>query len=363
MAMMTRGPIIGLLAACLVLGGCAGGGGSGGTSGETEEVYVGPAAAGPASVSTGAAAGDEAAPRQTVTAPADATATIVCADFTGGDHRAAAERAKQFAEAATLPAEYRDELGEFYVVHGQGRSVLYHGFYSTFDPDEDAEAGLAAQIDRRLIEAMEMAGPGGRFKAFPRAHFTPLKRPDPKAPPEWDLANVDAYWTVCIGTYTDPARRKRAAVESVAEARRMGVEAYYFHDQSQSYVTVGTWPADAARQRLDTDYDPAKDDPNDPQPLIVSTGELPAGARNMTDRRGRRVRSVEMGLEISDPTLRATLERYPYSVDGVPEKEVPLLFPVARVTGRAAPTIDEPAIDPVSQDREMRDLLARPAGL
>lgn len=357
-----------LAAGGLAVLGLIGCGGSTAKPAETALVTIGGPVSGGATL--GAEASAAGAPEQsTVAAPAGATQTIYCRDFTGPNHVVNAERAKDFAAAAPLPPEARGALGHFYVVHGETRSVLYHGFYETFDPAVDAEEAERAQRDHTIIEAMTVAGPAGEpVRAFPRAVFAPLERPDPPAPSEWNLENAPGYWTVAIGVYTVPAQRKQAAVESVAAAREAGVEAYYFHGDSQSYVCVGTWPKAAARQTVQGDYPEMHQiDPNDPPPVIVSTTPLSEAARNLRDRRGRRVHALEIGLEISDASLRQTMKQYDYDVDGLRGQEEPLLLEIPEVTGRPTEITGElrdngPTADPLRK-KDMDALLNRAGGL
>ena len=38
----------------------------------------------------------------------------------------------------------------------------------------------------------------------------PLEKPDPDAPPEWNLANAPGYWSVQIAAFTKPGRKQAA---------------------------------------------------------------------------------------------------------------------------------------------------------
>ena len=266
--------------------------------------------------------------------PAGAKYTIYCRDFTGPNHAATAERVKQQAEQV-------GKLGDFYLVRGSDRTVLYHGFYRTFDPAVDTGEARRAKADRDRIESLADAA-GSRV--FARAIFQPLEAPTPTAPPEWDLRNARGFWTLIICTYVDPAGGKQAAVESVREARKMGVEAYYLHKDGQSHVCVGTWPATAVKaQEFDGNQEEnSVSDLLDPEPIIVTTGRLDPSFKELRDDRGRPYKLYEMRVEIEDATLEKAMADYEYTVNGNRMNATPippLLLEMSKATGR------EPAID------------------
>ncbi len=345
-------PLASLLALIAVTGsgGC---GGSAATTPDDVRAVSGTTVAGPVTIG-GAPEGTGDA----VDAPATANLTIYCRDFTGADHFDAAERTKIEAEAAMQ--QERGSKGDFYLLHGERRSVLYHGFYSTFDPNVDRREATRANRDQKLIEQMSITGPGGlAVKAFPRSMFTPLERPDPAAPAEWDLRNADGYWTVCIGGFTDDPRHKQAAVEAVAEARKSGIEAYYFHEGTFSYVCIGTWPENAIRKGTSTERAIENMDPNNPRPLIISTTHLPEHFLKMRDSQGRPPIILQQRVQIDDPTLDKVMRSYNYDINGENRNEVPLLFRIPVVTGKTQ-QLEAAPINRGPDSTEMRKLLERP---
>jgi hypothetical protein len=332
------------------LAGCGGSGGSGGSAdprtvsdaGATDTFTVQPAVV----RSSGG--------RQ-ITAPAEANFTIYCRDFIGPRHVELAESARDGAASASVP---RGTLGRFYVVHEEDRSVLYHGFYAAFDGDS-AEAERA-QRDHEVIRDMVAAGPDGRpVPIFPRAVFRPLERPEPPAPSEWNLREVDAYWTVAIAVYTDDAARKQAAVESVREARRQGIEAYFLHHRGHSYVCIGSFEPDAVRMKNEAQRELARMDSENPQPLVVTDGVVPeATRRRLAQKAGGRAIFVDLqqAFEVRDPALREILEAYPYSVNGEPANQAPLLVNVPQTLDLDTSRF----VAPPPTDRDLQQLLERP---
>ena len=339
-----------LLLACLfavaALAGC-GGGPAAPMSGQTRTAVLPPSPGSVAAASRRPAGTAPAAdaPRMTVTAPKEAAYTIYCRDFTGPDHDAVAERVKRQAEQVSAASPQIAKLSDFYVVRGAQRSVLYHGFYKTYDESVDKREADRARRDRLALESLvDAAGD----KVFPRTVFTPLDAPDPTAPPEWDLRNSKAFWTLVVCTYTKPGESKQAAVDSVREARRQGYEAYYLFGENQADVCIGGWPAGAIkRQGSDGNQKKADvSDPWNPETIVVSNTTLSPQWKNYRDEQGRPFKLVEQRVEILDPTLRKVYGDLEYSVNGYTEggSRPPLLLEVAKATGRPA-AIDEAALD------------------
>ncbi|MEL7237566.1 MAG: hypothetical protein AAGK78_01795 [Planctomycetota bacterium] len=291
---------------------------------------------------------------QTVRAPSNASVTIFCREFRGAQHY-------QTAKAAEKRAAEVMRSNDFYVVRGEDRSVLYHGFYRTADSTIDEKSAREVREDREQIERITLNG----VQFFPRAIVASLDRADPKAPAEWDLRNSDAFWTVVIGVYTDPARRKRAAVDSVRQARDMGVEAYFLHDEGHSYICLGSWPADAVKRQMDlNDRDAAgrvaRDEYN-PAPIIVSNGAVPdAVLRDIRQNLNSNAPLLTTRVEYNDPTLEKIASSYPYSVDGEPRNDTPLLLNVNELLGRETQEAVDPAEKRAVDEKLIDTLLKRP---
>lgn len=284
-----------------------------------------------------------------VSAPADAAFTIYCRDFTGPNHAAIAERVKQQVEQVS-------GLDDFYLVRGESRTVLYHGFYATFDPAVDSREAERARAHRTRLESLVDAR---NAKIFPRTVFEPLERPDPPAPAEWDLHNARGYWTLLVLTYAGHADAKQAAIDAVREARKQGYEAYYWHNEGQSHVCVGTWPVEAIKRGKSMFEDNReKEDrglvnPFDPPTKFFSVGPLDSQFKQQLqqfrDDRGRPLEIYEVRVEILDPSLRQMYERLGYSVNGQSlASEYPLLLEIHRAINRKD-ALDEEAVAPATQ--------------
>jgi hypothetical protein len=230
-------------------------------------------------------------------APKEAEWTIYCATLRGDDHIAMAKALKKSLIQKTA-------MREWYVVNEAGQSRIYYGFYRSIADPADPVESKRAKADRQKIDEL-VDGAGERpFKA---CQFVQLSAPDPDSPPEWDIANAptDRVWTLLIAAYKDHPDRKRAAVESVRDARARGEEAYYFHGDTVSNVFVGAWPDEAVlEEKVD-----AKDGARAQDPLLV----LPPGMKvpGKVRRNGKAIRAVGQQWVPVDETLKQKIAQYP----------------------------------------------------
>ena len=253
---------------------------------------------------------------------ASAGYALLCQSFTGPQHLAQANDAKRQLAGV-------DGLTDWHAVHTADRSDLYYGHYRAVDDPSNPVETRRAAADRAAVRSL-MLPRGGQ--PFGRAAFVSLDADDPSAPPEWDLANARGAFTLEIAAYTGPAEaRKRAAVESVREARAGGVDAYYYHGPSASSVSVGTFPESAVTGfvnptfRADTDgfSRTQPPGPNDAasldahETLIVSSGPLPDSVkRAAVDENGRPMKVVEPDVRYG-PAVLAQMRQYPqYYING-----------------------------------------------
>lgn len=232
--------------------------------------------------------------------PPGAQSTLLCNTFGGPAHIVEATRAKEYLKSLT-------GSDQWYVIHGADESDLFYGFYSTDDDHAQTDESRRALGDRLKLTAMK--DEQGR-PMFAQVLFVPINPPDPQANPDWDVANNPGFWTLQIGVYRDSPQRKQAAIDTVKALRAHGVEAYYHHGDTMSFVYVGSWPREAVKEQQGASA--KSKDPN--QPLMVMSGPI-AGAENaqFQTRDGRKMKVVMPKLEILDPALKQMAEQYPYT--------------------------------------------------
>lgn len=236
--------------------------------------------------------------------PAGAQWTIYCQTIAGPDHVGRANRYKEQLIQAT-------GLNEWYVIHQDGQSTLYFGFYKSFDDPKDSES-LRAQRDRKSVDGLTDRLGNRPFKF---AFFVALDSPDPVAPPEWNLTNAVGAYSLQIAAYTGHPMRKQAAVDAVRAARTQGLEAFYFHGETTSSVCIGAWPEGAVKRSQEV-ANARLTGPDDP--FIVTGVPLPdEAARNQRDSQGRPIRVEQEKFEIVDASLTAAMRQFPeHAVNG-----------------------------------------------
>lgn len=232
--------------------------------------------------------------QQIVAPPVGAQWTIYCFDVTGPGHVEQMNQLKnQLQQQTRMPA--------WYVLHEEGKSSLYHGYYKERE-------GAEIQRDRKAVA-------GFRDKLgnmpFTNAVIVPMDSPDPASPREWNLVNSGGFWSIQIAAFQGNALRKEAAVQAVRDLREQGVDAYYYHGPNASSVCVGAYP-EAALQRQEQDSAQTIDPT---QPIMVINGELPDYTRRqlqsgMKDRQGNPMRVFVQSVEIVDPKMLAMMKQF-----------------------------------------------------
>jgi hypothetical protein len=241
--------------------------------------------------------------------------TLYCQAFAGAAHVEQAKAVKDQLMAATAGKGLKD----WHVIHQEGESVLYHGFYRTISDDEaggakDKKEGQRAQRDRNAITGM-VDQQGNRI--FEHVFFVELPAPDPVAPAEWNLINAEGFFTLQIAAYKDSPLRKQAAVDAVRQARADGIEAYYYHGETTSSVCIGAWSRSAVREQEEAAAQTSENAQD--QDILVLPTPLPNQEKiDVRNAKGQRVKTYAPRFEALDPTLVAAMEKYPtHAVNGV----------------------------------------------
>ncbi|MEM8872917.1 MAG: hypothetical protein AAGD32_01545 [Planctomycetota bacterium] len=232
-----------------------------------------------------------------VAAQASAQYTLFVARYDDASHVRIAKAVRDQLIAGT-------ELKDWYILHKSGESLLYHGRY-----ESQADANTDRDAIGRLVN--KLGDP-----LFPRVLLVSADEPDPEAPPQWNIVNTNAKWTLVIADYTGDAQRKQAAVESVRAAREMGIEAYYFHGPTTSSVLIGAWPINALRaQEVGNPEDFAR---TGDRTLVVSSLRLPTSVRRAAEQLDDgRVEILEPKIEITDASMARAMQEYPeYALNG-----------------------------------------------
>jgi hypothetical protein len=239
--------------------------------------------------------------------PQGAAWTICCDSITTPDH---------VQRAAELKAQLIQLTGrkDFYVIHKDSASVIYYGFYKEIRADVNPAEHRRSQTDLQWVRTLTDSQTGQPVFRLPT--IMPIDGPDPDAPPEWNLANApaDAYWSLQIAAFKDIPDRKQAAVEAVREARKMGVQAYYYHGDTVSSVCVGLWPVTAVKnQAEDSRYGGAGHTEDPDESLMVFGGSsAPPGVSNETIApNGEKAKVMGIRIDIQDPTLKKAIADFP----------------------------------------------------
>lgn len=236
--------------------------------------------------------------------PDDAMFTIYCKSFSGPTRVGDAKITRDALAKST-------GMKGFYVVHSADESTLFYGYYRSLnteaeDSQERKDAERAKSDRRKLLELKDADGQ----RIFVMCSAILIQREGSEGPPEWDLTRTppDAFWSVLIAVYRDNPDRKKVAVEAVRQLRSQQIDAYYLHGPISSLIFIGTWPRTAIREQ---ESDVAKvDDPN-VELRVIDTPLPPNAPREYVTPEGKKIRWIAPQIDITDPSLRRTLDRYP----------------------------------------------------
>lgn len=275
-------------------------------------------------------------------APADARLTLYCLPIGGIGH---VERAKNLKDELVKKTGWTD----FYLVHSDGQSILYYGYYRDFIGQADPKERKRADADREKIIKFQDDRHDNPFRG---AAFVTLDAPDPQSPPEWNLSSTppDKMWTLEVGVYYDSPMRKQYAVDAVRQARAMGIEAYYYHGDSVSSVCVGAFPREALKEQESANAETYRSN----EPIVVLPGPLPAGASDdvyvMQDGQKVKAKAMTPRIEPQDPKLIDLQKRFPHrSVNG----EETVTMKQNKRTGQTIPVYDPSLIVPIKRPHDL----------
>ncbi|NQU75060.1 MAG: hypothetical protein HQ546_01955 [Planctomycetes bacterium] len=165
---------------------------------------------------------------------ADAEFSILLRVFYESDHA-------QLARAWKDSLEKRLGWKDLMVITGSDRSELYRGRLKN-----------SRQARATLKRSQAHRDASGK-KPFIRAYITSLPGADP-GPPEWNLRNCPGKYSLLVADFQDtPAAdppylgRRKYAVAYCRQLREQSEQAYYYHDQYTSSVTIGSFGSDAIR--------------------------------------------------------------------------------------------------------------------
>lgn len=126
-------------------------------------------------------------------------------------------------------------------------SRLYYGSYRRKVDADTGRRELPTQL-RRDLQLIHSLGDDQSRRFFTTARTVPRVRPAGSSNPEWELTGADGSYSLQIAVFYPEAgfsESRRAAVALVAELRKEGFEAYYYHGDVQSMVTVGSFDESA----------------------------------------------------------------------------------------------------------------------
>lgn len=270
---------------------------------------------------TGSISAQPAIPQSMPPIPPGSRWTIFC--YVVKDDPRSGIRGAHISGASGTRDALRGKTGsnDWYVIHGQDASNLYFGFYKSVDPNDKLNPTEVARAQRDLdmVRKLRSADPVNPYP-FERAAFVALDTPDPTAPPEWNLFNVDreknpidpkrAFWSLQIMAFKGHPLRKEAAVQAVADLRAKGVEAYYYHGEIVSSVTVGKWTYDAVKEQPRTDEFKDTAGASAGTPMVVPN--FPIGEQETAKPiDGRRAVSVAPKLEVQNAEMLQVMRQFP----------------------------------------------------
>ncbi len=171
--------------------------------------------------------------------------TILCLELFGDTRTRDAQR---FAETLrNTPGIRANEV--YFHDDSDGYTRLYYGDYR-WPPPKNGKPAPMPQTLRNDLTALRQLGDASGQRYFLRA--VAVRKPTPNVGnPEWALSNAQGFYTLQVAVFEplgDFLEFKQAAAEYCKLLREKGFEAYYYHANAASLVTVGVFGADAVIQ-------------------------------------------------------------------------------------------------------------------
>jgi hypothetical protein len=170
--------------------------------------------------------------------------TILCVESYGENRRftidefAAGLRKTKGFDAAQVRAVHKEEV-----------SQLLYGRYGRSVNPRTGRLDIPDEMRRDMVRIRDLS-PRTAQPFYPFALAAPIPLDEgPVGPPEWDLLQTNASYSLLIAVFTAVEDRKGVAIEYVRRLRADGDEAYFYHDATRSHVCVGTFGASEV-QRL-----------------------------------------------------------------------------------------------------------------
>lgn len=169
--------------------------------------------------------------------------TILCKEFVGSDHRRYCE---EYAETLRRTPEIRTDEVECRHDDSQAVSRLYYGRYRRRVNSRTGERSRPPELIADLQLIQDLGDPvHGRHFVQARMTLVPQEKLGPEA---YKLSNAPGLYSLQIAVfYPEPgySNYRQDAVKLVQQLRREGYEAYYYHGEVQSMVTVGSFGPEA----------------------------------------------------------------------------------------------------------------------
>lgn len=168
--------------------------------------------------------------------------TILCHEFTGPERRRNCE-----TQASNLKRTQGIRPEDVYIRHDEVKkvSLLYHGEYQRRRNRRTDRLSQSERLREDIALILDLGDYRGRFFAGARAVPAPL--PD-VGPPEWSLSQAEGVYSLQVAVFYPEGnfrQYKKAAITYARALREEGYEAYYYHGQTKSMITVGAFGEDA----------------------------------------------------------------------------------------------------------------------